>query len=85
MSIAWDLRIRAIFCCLYFGTMPWRVYEKECHYEGVSYLSHLWMNLETAWHWVWLTDEITQEYIDFEKEVNPSWSGTLNNLFAGLA
>ena len=79
-----DTRLRAIFCCLYFGIMPWQVYEKDHHYKGMSYWNHLVMNLEMAWQWIGQLDTITQEELDFEREVNPSWTTTFKTLFAGL-
>jgi hypothetical protein len=64
--------------------MPWRLYEKQCHYAGMSYLSHLWMNVEHAFTWTFRLEMITQEDVDFEKEVNPSWKDTFKTMFAGI-
>lgn len=48
-------RIFAIFKCVYFGILPYWVYEKTCHYrktgegcEVYTYLDHLKMNYYTA-------------------------------------
>ncbi len=62
------MRLRAIACALFYGIAPWQVYEKTCHYEGMSYWAHLRMNLGVAWRW--LTGRETQEDIEFEVETN---------------
>lgn len=41
-------RPRAILCCFWFGLLPWQFYETQCHYAGISYRPHLWMNLRRA-------------------------------------
>lgn len=46
-------RFRAVFNCLYFGILPYWLYEKRCHYKGgkdvgETYFEHLKMNLLTA-------------------------------------
>lgn len=61
-------RLRAIACALRFGLLPWRLYERECHYEGMSYLAHLGMNLAVAWRW--LTGRETNADRNFELDVN---------------
>ena len=71
------LRLRAIWCCLYFSIVPWWVYEKYRHYQS-SYLRHLRLNLETAW--LWLTFRESPTWVDFEKEVNPDWITVLSNM-----
>ena len=77
-----DTRTRAIFCCIWFGTMPWQLYESEKHYE-YDYYSHLKLNLGSAW--MWLTSrKIDKEELEFEHEVNPSWSSAFNTMCAGL-
>lgn len=75
------MRLRAIFCCLYFGLVPWSIYEKTKHYCG-TYWGHLKLNLEQST--VWLLYKETEEDIAFEKEVNASWSSVLKNLLGGL-
>jgi len=66
------IRIRAIFCCLYFGIMPWQFYERDkCHYEGISYWEHMILNVKYTF--VWLTCSETWEDVKFEKETNSSW------------
>jgi len=44
------VRLRAILCALWFGIIPWWVYEEERHYPE-PYLEHLWLNLVYAAHW----------------------------------
>ena len=62
------VRIRAIWYCLFFGLLPWWVYEKECHYKGMTYRRHRWLNLALAARWV--RNEQTPEDIEFEREAN---------------
>ena len=77
-----DTRARAIFCCIWFGTMPWRLYESKKHYE-YNYWSHVKLNWGMVW--VWLTSrKVDTEEIGFEQEVNPSWQCVFNNMCAGL-
>lgn len=77
-----DVRIRAIFCCIWFGTMPWRLYENKKHYE-YDYVSHLKLNWNMVL--VWLTSlKIDAEELKFEQEVNPSWSDVFKSMCAGL-
>lgn len=66
------MRLRAIFCCVWFSLMPWQVYEASCHYCGMTYYQHLKLNLDSLLTWV--TFRETQEDIMFEKETNTSWS-----------
>lgn len=65
------MRLRAIFCCLYFGVMPWQLYETAKHYEGWSYLRHLRLNINQAL--IWLTFRETDNDCKFEQEVNTNW------------
>ena len=77
-----DTRARAIFCCIWFGTMPWRLYESKKHYE-YNYWSHVKLNWGMVW--VWLTSrKVDTEEIEFEQKVNPSWQCVFNNMCAGL-
>ena len=77
-----DTRTRAIYCCIWFGTMPWQLYESEKHYE-YDYYSHLKLNWGSAW--MWLTSrKIDKEELEFEHEGNPSWSSAFNTRWAGL-
>ena len=77
-----DTRTRAIFCCIWFGTMPWQLYESEKHYE-YDYYSHLKLNWGSAW--MWLTSrKIDKEELEFEHEVNPSWPSAFNTTCPGL-
>lgn len=65
-------RYRAVFCCLWFGVLPWWVYEAKPHYD-CGYWAHLWLNLRYAW--VWITGMETPEDDEFERTVNarPNW------------
>ena len=71
------MRIRAIFCCIYFSIVPWWIYEKKKHY-GTNYLKHMKLNLTQIK--VWLLKQETQEDIEFEKEVNPTWEKVYSNM-----
>lgn len=67
------MRARAIGCALFYGVLPWRVYERECHYAPMSYSdrrSHLWMNLQLAARWA--TGREAQDDREFEQAVNGS-------------
>ena len=75
-------RIRAIFCCIWFGTMPWQLYEHKKHYE-YDYLSHLKLNWKMVL--VWLTSlKIDAEELEFEQKANPDWNSVYKNMCAGL-
>ena len=77
-----DTRARAIFCCIWFGTMPWRLYEKKKHYCS-SYSRHLKLNWGSAYMWL-TTLKIDAEEFEFEQEVNSSWETVFNSMCAGL-
>lgn len=77
-----DTRARAIFCCIWFGTMPWQVYELEKHYE-YDYYSHLKLNWFSAWNWM-TSQNIDTDELKFEQEVNPSWSHVYKCMFSGM-
>ena len=77
-----EIRARAVFCCIWYGTMPWRLYETKKHYRR-SYFLHLKLNWGSAY--AWLTNyKVDKEDVDFEREVNPSWSYVFNSMCAGL-
>ena len=57
------MRIRAIFCCIYFSLVPWWIYEKKKHYRR-TYWRHIKLNFGDAK--TWLLRRETQEDIDFE-------------------
>lgn len=77
-----ETRARAIFCCIWFGTVPWRLYETKKHYRR-SYLLHLKLNWGSAY--AWLTNyKVDKEEIEFEQEVNPSWSYVFDSMCSGL-
>lgn len=46
------IRARAIFFSLKYGALPWRLYEETCHYSGMGYFGHLWINLAQAARWI---------------------------------
>jgi len=71
------MRVRAVFCCLYFGVVPSWFYELTPHHS-MSYLTHLRLNLGMIFIWVRGQDE--DEDWEFESRVNPSWSGIFGKL-----
>ena len=71
------MRIRAIFCCIYFSLAPWWIYEKKKHYRR-GYWLHLKLNLETAVLWMLFKEE--PSWIEFEKEINPTWKQVIKNI-----
>jgi hypothetical protein len=71
------VRLRAIFCCIYFSVMPWWIYENKKHYRR-TYWKHLKLNFSQIK--VWLLKQETQEDIDFEEEINPTWKKVLSNI-----
>ena len=70
------MKLRAIFCCLYFGITPWWFYQKEKHYDG-TYLNHLKLNLQYAK--LWITNSYTEDDIKFENRFNPNWKSVIRN------
>lgn len=62
------MRRRAVINALFYGIAPWRVYEDRCHYEGMSYLAHLGLNLGLAFRWA--TGRETESDREFELETN---------------
>lgn len=67
------MRFMAILCALWFGVMPWWVYERSPHY-GCGYWAHLRLNLGLAWRWGWRRE--TEEDREFEQTTNarPNWT-----------
>lgn len=61
------MRKKAIYNALYFGIMPYWVYEKEKHYS-CSYFEHLIINLKYAWRWA--TCEEDESDKEFELRTN---------------
>lgn len=59
------MRIRAVARGLFYGLLPWRLYERECHYAGNSYWWHLRENLRLALRWASWRE--TKEDRQFEK------------------
>ena len=81
-SVTLNMRLKAMWCCMWFGTMPYRVYEKKKHYRR-GYWKHLKLNWGTVW--MWLTHKkVTRSFVDFEKETNTSWKRVFINMFGGL-
>ena len=59
---------KAIFYCMWFGLLPWRFYEKTCHYEGMSYLEHFMLNVRRVM--LLIKKQYTFGDIRFEIQVN---------------
>jgi len=56
------VRMRAIAHAIYFGVMPYWVYEQVKHYD-CSYLQHLAINVRYAWRWItYQEDESDREF-----------------------
>ncbi len=72
-----DIRVRAIWSCLYFGLLPWQFYEPRCHYRR-GYFRHAWLNIEQAWKWI-TGRGLGWGDLRFERKVNPTWKSTLRN------
>jgi hypothetical protein len=61
-------RSRAIFCCLWFGFVPSRVYEDAPHYAPDTYWHHARLNLKLLVRWA--TFRETDYDIWFEENLN---------------
>lgn len=61
------MRARAILSCLYYGLMPWWVYERHRHYT-CSWWAHLVINAKYAWRWITFRED--EEDRTFERETN---------------
>ncbi|MGN6416161.1 MAG: hypothetical protein ACTHMC_01625 [Pseudobacter sp.] len=61
------IRIKAILYALYFGIMPYWMYEKERHYR-CSWYAHLVINLQYAYRWI--TFRETHSDRKFERKTN---------------
>lgn len=61
------VRVKAIVCALYYGILPWWMYENKKHFEG-SYLHHLFINIGYAAMWLFFME--TEDDRRFEKLVN---------------
>jgi hypothetical protein len=82
LSVTLNMRLKGIWCCLWFGTMPWRLYEKKKHYRR-GYWKHLKLNWGTVW--MWLTQRtVGKSFVDFENQINPSWKQVFKNMFGGV-
>lgn len=62
------MRTRAVACALWFGLLPWWLYERRCHYLGMTYGAHLWLNLRYGL--AWATWRETAGDVLFEWDVN---------------
>jgi hypothetical protein len=61
-------RIKAIACALWFGILPWWMYEEKRHYD-CSYAHHLWINIKYAVRWILFIENESDR--QFEKKTNP--------------
>lgn len=57
-------RLRAIAKALFYGIVPWWVYERVCHHPGWTYLEHAAENLRLAKRWA--TGRERLDDVDFE-------------------
>lgn len=73
------MRLRAIFCSLWFGILPYRCYEDKCHYAGTTYGRHLTLNLETAAYWLLFQEP--EDWREFERQINPSWRAVWKDMW----
>jgi hypothetical protein len=62
------MKRKAIACALFYGLVPSRYYEGECHHEPMGYWPHLLMNLAQALRWA--TGRETEADTEFERMVN---------------
>jgi len=67
------MRARAIACALWYGILPWWMYEDRCHYPGMTYLQHLRLNLRYAW--TWISGRETTDDVAFELSTNSTREG----------
>jgi hypothetical protein len=82
VSVTLNMRLKGIWCCLWFGTMPWRLYEKKKHYRR-GYWKHLKLNWATVWMWL-VKRNVGKNFVEFENQINPSWKHVFKNMFGGL-
>jgi hypothetical protein len=64
------VRARAIYCCLFFGLLPWWAYERHRHYD-CSWWYHLRINACLAWRWLSFQED--DEDRAFETKFNPTY------------
>lgn len=62
------LRLRAIARCFFYGLVPWRLYERRCHFRGMSYGEHAALNLRLAGRWATGGEDASD--VRFEEETN---------------
>jgi hypothetical protein len=68
------IRIRAILKALYFGLMPYWVYEKVRHYE-CSYFRHLVINIRYAFRWVTYSEDESDRQFELKTNNNGKEAG----------
>lgn len=73
------MKCRAIFCCLYFGLMPWWIYERHHPHYEYGYFSHLCLNLTQVL--IWLRNQQQFADIRFEIQTNGSWQVVFQRMF----
>jgi len=62
------LRLKAILDCIYFGLVPYWVYEERSHYGDTvkDYFYHIKINARVAW--AWITFKESQEMVYLAKQ-----------------
>jgi hypothetical protein len=73
-----SVRLRAVWCCFWFGLVPWQFYERQCHYVGMNYIQHVMLNVELAI--IWVTGKELHSDWEFEKKTNPDWCTVIRNM-----
>lgn len=67
------MRARAIVCALWFGLLPWWIYEERCHFRPWGYWRHLAHNLGYAWRWVTLRETVGDTRFELQTNARPRW------------
>lgn len=67
------IRLRAILCSLWFGILPWWLYEEECHYRPWGYWRHLAHNLAYALTWAASRERDFDRWFEREVNIRPRW------------
>lgn len=68
------MRRRAIACALWFGMLPWWLYEAECHYRPWGWWRHLVHNLRYAWAWATWRETAKDWLFEIEANARPQWA-----------
>jgi hypothetical protein len=66
-------RSRALLCCLWFGLIPWQIYERKRHYDG-GYLGHLWLNIGYAFRWMTCREGAIDVLFEWRVNARPRWT-----------